>query len=198
MDARGAAPEAGECQLDSWAAEGWASAEALDPHKPQGGAYVLSAETQSFGNVLGACQANEADGEVLQASHGLRAILGSDLASVFIVRDIADPVEAVFYRPVQAQSFLNVLGGIVLKPIQAGDPIADFVTKGSAVRLEHRTFNAKREMGMREVEVAIKLIGNPQATLFNAAVALLHCLVLRGEKTSQRSRDLREESAGCL
>ena len=59
-------------------------------------------DAECGGDVGGAGEAVQADHEVAQRGHDLRAGAGADLGSVFVVGDVADPVEPVLDLPVAA------------------------------------------------------------------------------------------------
>ena len=54
------------------------------------------------GDVGVAVQAQEADGQAAQRRHDAGRVSGPDQGSVFLVGDVADPVELVLYLPVAA------------------------------------------------------------------------------------------------
>lgn len=60
------------------------------------------AMAESGGDVAGAGHAEQRDGQVAHRGHDLGASAFADLRAVFIKGDVADPVEAVFNRPVAA------------------------------------------------------------------------------------------------
>ena len=55
-------------------------------------------------------QADEADGQVTQCSHDLRAVSGAQLVAVLIEDDVTDPVELVLDSPVPLDPGGNLLG----------------------------------------------------------------------------------------
>ena len=47
-------------------------------------------------------QPQQADGQVAQAGHHLRAVAGADLTAILVEDDVADPVQAVLDLPLAA------------------------------------------------------------------------------------------------
>ena len=81
--------------------------------------------SEGLGDVGGAVYSQDAECQVPQRGHGAGSGVGADLAAVFVVGDVADPVQAVFYGPVAADpggefGCGGLLGG------QAGDHVDDF------------------------------------------------------------------------
>ena len=74
------------------------------------------------GDVGVAVQAQQADGQVAERRHHAGRVPGSDQGLVFLVGDVADPVELVFYLPVAADP-----GGQRgrVGPAVAGDQVDD-------------------------------------------------------------------------
>lgn len=81
--------------------------------------------SEGLGDVGAAVYSQDAECQVPQRGHGAGSGVGADLGAVFVVGDVADPVQAVFYGPVAADpggefGCGGLLGG------QAGDRVHDF------------------------------------------------------------------------
>jgi hypothetical protein len=68
-----------------------------------------------------AVQAQEADGQAAQRCHDVGCVSCSDQGLVFLVGDVADPVELVFYMPVAPNQGLGRRAGTAV----AGDEVDD-------------------------------------------------------------------------
>ena len=77
------------------------------------------------GDVGVAVEAEQADGEVAEGGHDAGGVSGSDLGFVFLVGDVADPVELVLHVPVPADpgGERGRVGGF---GAGAGDEVDDF------------------------------------------------------------------------
>jgi len=71
-----------------------------------GGSGVVS---EGRGDVGGAAESDEVDGEVADAGHDLGSVAGSGLGVVFAVGDITDPMQACLDGPVPAEPGLEVV-----------------------------------------------------------------------------------------
>ncbi len=65
--------------------------------------------SEGRGDIGGAAESDEVDGEVADAGHDLGSVAGSGLGVVFAVGDVADPVQACLDGPVPAEPGLEVL-----------------------------------------------------------------------------------------
>jgi hypothetical protein len=81
--------------------------------------------SEGLGDVGGAVDAQDAQGEVSERGHGAGSGVGADFGAVFVVGDIAYPMQAVFYGPVAADPGGEVGCGGLLSG-QTGDRIHDF------------------------------------------------------------------------
>jgi hypothetical protein len=71
--------------------------------------------TGGGGDVEDTAQAKHADREVAQAGHDARAVGGADLGAVFVVGDVADPVQAVLDQPVPSEDVGQFVGADLVR-----------------------------------------------------------------------------------
>ena len=142
---------------------------------------------ESGGDVGGGGHAEQRDGQVAHRGHDLGASAFTDLRAVFINGDVADPVEAVFNRPVAAAqteqaSRIRSLGR------EAGNPIDRFRAGFLADEFEGVALEAE-DLGPRgEIEIAGQLGAGPDLADFQPPMRFIGGGVLRGEKSSARGR----------
>ena len=138
------------------------------------------------------------DGKIAEGGHGLGSGTAADTASVFIEGDIADPVEAVFNRPMAAtQTEQGLRTGMF--GFKTGDAVNGFGAEFLRHDFRRFTLNGDDLGGVGKIQITVELCAGPDAADFDPAVAFIGCGVLRGEKTpSSGLRYLDGGWAGCL
>jgi len=142
---------------------------------------------ESGGDVAGAAHAEQRDGQVAHRGRDLGAHPLADLRAVFIKGDVADPVEAVFNRPVAAAqteqaSRIGSLGR------EAGNPIDRFRAGFLADEFEGVALEAEDLGPMGKLEIASQFGAGPDLADFQPPMRFIGGGVLRGEMSSARGR----------
>jgi len=91
----------------------------------EGALSVVGVVSVGGGDVVVSVEAQDADGEAAEGGHDAGCVSGPDQGFVFLVGDVADPVELVFDVPV-ASDPPGQHGGIGATGIGAGDQVDDF------------------------------------------------------------------------
>lgn len=138
--------------------------------------------TESGSDDFGAGHAQKRDGDIAQRCHDLSPGTPADAASVLIKSNVADPMEAVFNRPMRAAKGENALRIGALRG-HAGDAVDGL---GAEFLRDHFcgvALNGEDLSGMRKVDIAVQFGTGPDLPHFNTAMAFICRDVLRGEKT---------------
>jgi len=140
--------------------------------------------SDGLGDVGGAVYPQDAEGEVAERGHGAGAGVGADLGAVFVVGDLAHPVQAVFYGPVAADPGCEVGCGDLFGG-QAGDRVHRFGGPFRAVQPPGFAGDLNGLAGVREHDPS----GHRDAALLDTAVrAGDACPVLRPILPAQEPR----------
>jgi len=137
------------------------------------------------GDVAGTGHTEQRDGQVAQRSHDLCAHPFADLGAVFVKGDIADPMEAVFNRPMapaQAEqaSRSRSLGR------EAGNAIDGFAAGFLGDEFGGVALEAEDLGAMRKLEIASQFGAGPDLADFQPSMCFIGGGVLRGEEISVR------------
>ena len=139
----------------------------------------------------------QADYEVAQGSEVVRCMPGSDLAAILVEADITDPMQC-FDPPVAAVEYKQVGRGRSLGR-QAGDAIDDFGTGDAALARGYPAFDAPDLAHVGKVQIGVERLGDANAALLDAAVALVEGFcVTGGKRPSDGPEGLPEIAADCL
>jgi hypothetical protein len=147
----------------------------------------LGAETGAMaergGDVAGTGHAEQRDGQVAQRSHDLGAHPLADLGAVFIKSDIANPVEAVFDRPV-APAQAEQASRSCLLGREAGNPKDRFDVGFLADDMSGVALEAEDLGAMGKLEIASQFGAGPDLADFQPSMGFIGGSMLRGEKIS--------------
>lgn len=140
-----------------------------------------------LGDIGGADHTQQGQDEVAQARHHLSSRSFADLAAIFIKGDIANPVAAIFNRPmIPIQGEQAGRTGLVRH--QAGQAIDGFAAEFPGDQFGDVALEAEHLGHIREGEVAGQFGAGPDLADFQSAVAFIGGGVLRGETLSGSGR----------
>lgn len=154
------------------------------------------------GDVLRTRETKCVQREVSERRHHLRGVARPDLRPIFVECHVADPVNAVFDRPVATHQ-IEEPSTVGIPPLQAGDAEVDLMAEldRSVARLDLDVgFDSEDLLGVREVDVlpGVDPGCRPDSTDLNSSMPDAGRLVRRGKKTPNAcSRCSREVRAGC-
>lgn len=142
--------------------------------------------TRGRSDALGADETQQADRDVADAGHGLRAVALANLTAIFVVGHVAHVVEAVFDFPVSTIE-LQQSCGICLCLIDTGDAEADLrcgfpALDELAMQVGGDALDTKDLLGVRKIDEAVELNAGPQPPNLNAAMCFVDRFMLRGKK----------------
>ncbi len=138
--------------------------------------------TADRGDISGAGQAQQADGEVSQAGEHLGAMAGAGSTAVLVEGHVSDPMEAVFDGPVCPEEGEELFGGCATRGA-GGDAVDPFLSERFGGALFGDALDEEDLGDVGEVEVVIERGAGPDAADLEAAVALIDGFLLRGEKS---------------
>ena len=139
-----------------------------------------SAAAERRGDVAGTGHAEQRDRQIAERGHDLSAGACADARAIFVEGNVADPVEAVFNRPMVAAQGEETFGIRVLG-LQAADAINGFGARFLRDHFDGIAPDGEDLGGIRKVEVIGEFRAGPDGADFQAAMAFIGCDVLRGE-----------------
>jgi len=112
---------------------------------------------------------DQANSKAAQAGDVLRAVTGTDAATIFVKVPIENVVAAVFDGPVAAVDIEEALG-IGLLGRAAGDAVGEIAGRVASFLVDHDPFDEKDLADKGEVEIAVEFGRGPDVASFDATM----------------------------
>lgn len=151
----------------------------------QGTTSVEGKAADGFGDIFAATNTKYVDDKVVKGSHDPWGLSGTYLRAVFVKSNVADPMEFVLNAPMVAIQSKEALGCSQVRK-KTGDAVDCFVCFASAFDMVGVALDAEDLTYIREIQVLIEAVADPDFALFNASVVLVDRSHRRGKKTRCR------------